>query len=95
MSTAHLALPATASRHPVTLAPAHLAWHRKLLRLIAGLSRRGISAEGAWASALPALNQMDEHLLDDVGAPQWAREAVRRQRNDRARAIEQILGGWH
>src|SRR3546814_6373153 len=70
-------------------------WRQKWRSLFAGLLHGAPANQRAWASALPALREMDSRLLDDVGAPQWVHDAVRRQCDERAHAIEQILAGRH
>jgi hypothetical protein len=93
MATAHVISPVIAPEFPVSTIEFHKTWYQKCHQFVAGLLTLKAASDPAWASALPSLLEMDARLLDDLGAPQWARETVLRQREERTRAIAQILGG--
>jgi len=94
MTTAHcIVSPGVAPDFAAPMSALRQNWWQKWRHLFTGLLRSGPANRQDWATALPVLREMDSRMLDDVGAPQWARDTVQRQRDQRARAIEQILGG--
>lgn len=95
MAIAHTLSPVIAPKFSAQAVSFHKTWYQKCHLAFAALLSNKTTPDHRWVSALPSLREMDSRMLDDVGAPQWARETVQRQRDERARNIEQILGGRH